>query len=380
MAYRSGTTKAREIQHQVIAGDFNNNDVTTTYNTLEYPVGGLGGSRYPHFTMFYFNELDKATVQSEYQQSNVPSRGVGVGKSTALKGDVKTTDMPTSDDLKNTVETLMNGDFSKSGRQIVDTAIKTAESAITNTISFISSGIKKYTPARKRLKLAIALPMPVKVRANYNAGYVATDEIGAMGATIFAAIQGGGEAAGKTALFSAIPAAAGAALQTVGGKVLGKDVNEALNSGFDSKGFQQLVSKLSGRVINKRQEQLFNNMDFRSHSFEYLFIPRSKEESDAVYEIIKQFKLAMHPTLEDGFGNSILITPAEFDIEFRYKADENQTVSRISTCALKSMDVNYTAIGEFVAFEGTDNPVAISLDMVFVEMEPLNRNQIQLGY
>ena len=67
----------------------------------------------------------------------------------------------------------------------------------------------------------------------------------------------------------------------------------------------------------------------------------------------------MHPSLEAAAGSSLLITPAEFDIEFRSKDKENASVSRIATCALKSLDVNYTAIGEFMAFEGTSNPVAI---------------------
>lgn len=382
MAYRSGTTKARQIQHQIIAGsDLDNTHAQigiVSYDTLQYPISELGEERYPHYTIFYFNETTKAEKEDRPTQSNVPYRGVGVGKSTVLQKKIKTTDLPKEDFMKS-VEGLASGEFGTFFKKGFDAMLGTIDSAVSNTLSVIITPIQKYAPAKKRLKLAVCLPMPTKIRANYNAGYAATDEVGAVGATIFAALSGGATAAGKTALLSAIPAIAGAAVQTASG-LLGKNVGTAVTEGFDAKGMQQLVSKLSNRVINKRQEQLFNNMDFRTHAFEYLFIPRSKVESDVIYDIIKQFKLAMHPDLADGFGNSILITPAEFDIEFRYKTNENTNVSRISTCALKSMDVNYTAIGEFVAFDGTDNPVAISLDMTFVEMEPLNKTMISKGY
>ena len=392
MAYRTELNKIA-ITHRAT---FDSKDKGTEieYTTLEYPIQGLGNDRYPHFTIFYFNEIESSVPKGEFISSlAVPKKSVNSSYSKALS-DKDAAKVGDSDVPVIPLANVPKGEGIKG--LAVTTAVEAGNLAITATNEFIKlaakgialgvngikAGVKTFGPTRSRLKLAVCLPMPAKVRSNYNAAYSATDAIGPLGATILASL-GGAKNMADTALFAGAPIVVGTAIEVAksgAARLIGQNAAQALGQGLSESTIIQLTSKLSGRILNKRQEQLFNNMEFRAHAFEYLFVPRNKKESIAITEIIRQFKLSMHPSLHDGVGSSLLITPAEFDIEFRYKDKENSTVSRISTCALKSLDVNYTAIGEFVAFEGTPNPVAISLDMVFVEMEPLNREMIRKGY
>lgn len=363
MTYRSRSIKKAETETSVIS-----KPAIVDYNTIEYPVGSLGSEQYPHYTIFYINETDKSIQKSKdsyfsTEQVNLETKTANLSMSVAARklarGEVVT------ENLKEHMTTeYYNG--------------------VNKTAAALKGTLSEFTSARKRIKTAICLPAPLKIRANYNASYSQTEEIGALGAVIAAAVSNNGDAI-ETALLGLAPAVADAAVET--GKSLISRL-PGMNAGTLDKIVgrspgtlvSQMASKLSGRVMNKRQEQLFTNMDFRVHNISYLFIPRNEEESLAIEKIIKTFKIYMHPDLNAGTGSSLLIVPAEFDIEFRYGDDENDSLSKIATCALRSLDVNYTAIGEFVAFRGTTHPVAISLDMSFVEMEPIHRSMITKGF
>lgn len=342
------------------------------YTTLEYPIGTLGYERHPHYVIFFINESEKSKFIGE---AFTPAETAKIRQDKTANTSLSSALVGSGGEFKQT----------SSGNTGVDSAASHMKDAAGKVANEIKGVVKQWSNPKKRLKNAICLPMPQKIRANYNAGYQATDEVGAFGAVIAAAISPGGDAS-ETLLRAATPAAAGMATEVARSAVAavpiaGKGVAGVMPSGADTERVtKQIQSKLTGQVFNRRQEQLFQSMEFRAHSFSYLFIPRTEEESNNINEIIKQFKLHMHPELNAGNGSSLLITPAEFDIEFRNGGSENAALHKIATCALMSLDVNYTAIGEFVAFKGTDNPVAISLDLTFVEMEPLHREMIMKGY
>lgn len=349
---------------------------TAGYNTLEYPIGELGGERYPHYTIFYINEDTKSeSILTEGVIDNVDTnaRTSNTSQSRTLASSLQAGSKKLGDAISGTITRLPGAD----SQLVKDNLVPVVEK--------IAGALKTFSASKKRIAKAICLPMPAKVIANYTAGYNQTDATGALGATIMSALGRHGLPDAETLAVAIAPTVAGVVVKT-GTNLLsnvpgvGKPLAEVIDTNFNANTISQLVSKLSGRVINKRQEQLFSNMEFRAHQFTYLFIPRTETESNKITEIIMTFKRHMHPELSEGTGASLLITPAEFDIEFRYGMEENTVLSRVATCALKGFDVNYTAIGEFVAFEGTKNPVAISIDMTFIEMEPLTRAMIEKGY
>lgn len=347
------------------------------YETIEWPIGALGGDRYPHYVVFYINEAIKSEDSTTKAFTEEESRKLREGKtagssiSTVFKSPIESTISATEKQLASL------GSNIKWMNETLGTAMP-GEGLGEGTLN-------DWSPTKKRLKTVICLPMPQKIRANYGANYSQTDEIGAMGATILSAISGGSDLV-STALLGFAPTAVSGLIKTAAAGIrgipgIGAGASQLIQDAAPTdRMVSQMVSKISGRVINKRQEQLFSNMKFRTHEFSYLFIPRNEEESDIINTIIREFKIHMHPDLSDGEGSSLLITPAEFDIDFRFGDFENDTISKIATCALENFEVNYTAIGEFVAFKGTPNPVAISIDLSFVEMEPLNKTMIKNGY
>jgi len=328
------------------------------YQTLEYPSkGGLGSYRYPHFAIFYIN----ANSRSKLIKGN--------------EGDIKT-----NDDIDLSTKT-----------QGTSASKVLAKSDIVAKITGVEGGVVSH----KRILNAICLPMPMKVGGQYSAEYTSTEELGMLGAFMTAASSGqgaSGAASNAASLLkqTAIPglisagssviqqlAASGAAAAgkfIPGAAAVGKAISNA--QPLNPKLLEQLNSKFMGTVLNKRQEQLFQSMRFRTHQMSWLFLPRSKVESDTLFDIIKMFKENMHPELDTSTGNSTLIMPSEFDVEFRTGEEENIRVNRIATCVLNSCSVDYTAVGEFITFSGYPDPIAISLDMSFTEVEPLSRNMI----
>jgi len=355
------------------------------YSVIEYPIGELGGDRYPHFVMFFINDTSKAVAVSGDElfsneaQKTIEKRTSGSSLNRAiLSGDLglakNNANWVDSDTISNVTKNLGVG---------VKFGVINLGNNITEGVNKLKGVVEEYSTPRKRLKKSLSLPMPLKVRANYNAGYNETDDVGAWGAAIAAAITPDSDFE-DTLKQAVVPVVVGAGLDVGRGltgliPIAGDSIKNAIPSGKSIERItKQIQSKLVGQVFNKRQEQLFNSMEFRVHQFSYLFIPRTEKESEHIHEIIHNFKYYMHPEINEGHANaSLLITPAEFDIQFRHNNMENDSVHRIATCALKDMDVNYTAIGEFVAFKGTDNPVAISLDLSFVELEPIHRSLIK---
>ena len=354
------------------------NDKSFTYGTIEYPIGELGGTKYPHFMIFYINDTIKGNLTTDIQPNWTPNgRTAGTSTSQVVTGAAG------GQIGKNLVAALTSATNSMITTYNTATIAAGASGTLTPKVETIDPTATKasFSSAKKRLKKCIMLPMPQHVRANYSADYTTTEAAGAFGAIISSAVSKDATSSGiaKTALFAGAPLAA-----SMASKVLGNIADNLVNGGGEIvKGVTpsaaqvtQILSKMSGRILNKRQEQLFNNMNFRTHQFTYLFLPRNENESNAITSIITTFKTYMHPDIDEGTGSSLLITPAEFDIDFRSGTNINQSISKVATCALVGCDVNYTAVGEFIAFETTSNPVAIQLDLTFKELEPLVRSMV----
>ena len=363
MAYKTREILLGETQKPIMGNK--TLEQNRPYSTIEYPKDQLGGDRYPYYTVFYINENSKSKLVAK-DDSN--TQGIVESKRTGTAVSQSIDKSYVAETIKSTSNAAIGG-YNKVVGAFEGSPFKLSKAKEMESFEF--------TSGTKRLKYAICLPMPAKVRANYDADYSASEAIGAMGATVLAAINPNGDMT-ETALQGLAPVAVGTGIKKIGTYIPGINAREVGDSA--SKITKNIIQKFTGKVINKRQEQLFNNMKFRSHQFSYIFIPRNEQESLNINEIIRLFKTHMHPELNGSSGgSSLLITPAEFDIEFMHKEAENVSLSRITTCALQSIDVNYTQIGEFIAFDGTDNPVAIGLDMTFVELEPLTRNMVQDG-
>lgn len=209
----------------------------------------------------------------------------------------------------------------------------------------------------KRMQQAIALHIPTDLSIRYSAEWETEGLAGTEAAM---------SAAENAATVVGIPNAIGAGASYLAG--LATKVP----------GVGQMLSKTSGTAANPKKEQLFSQVDFRTFTFSYQFFPRSPEEAANVREIIKAFKLHMHPEYRDA-NHFLWIYPSEFDIYYYNNHKENLNLHRHTSCVLTDLNVSYTPQGTFSAFKD-GMPTQINVQMTFKELALLSKETIQDGF
>jgi hypothetical protein len=147
-----------------------------------------------------------------------------------------------------------------------------------------------------------------------------------------------------------------------------------------------LFASAFGLVKNPQLELLYTSPDFRQFAFEFMFYPRSEKEAKEVQSIIQRLRFHQAPEILSGSGGYFMVPPSEFDIEFHYNGEENPNISKISTCALTSISVDYAPNG-FRAYEvpgenspilgSTGMPVGIRLNLTFQELEIMTKRNYE---
>ena len=140
---------------------------------------------------------------------------------------------------------------------------------------------------------------------------------------------------------------------------------------------QNMMEVGTKRVANPFREVLFKSVGFRKFQYSYKFMPKSEKESQTVKDIIKTFKLHMHPEIVP--SGLYYIYPSDFDIVYYYKGTENTWLNKVSTCALTDMQVDYGNSQTFSTF-GDGAPTEITLTLTFTELETLSKERIMEGY
>jgi len=138
------------------------------------------------------------------------------------------------------------------------------------------------------------------------------------------------------------------------------------------------LRELASRTrTNPFRETLFESVDYRSFSFRYRFFPKNSSESQKIRDIIKVFKIHMHPELTA--EKLFYIYPSEFDIQYFYKDKENDYLHNFTRCALTDMSVDYGG-EQFSTFQD-GAPVEVGLTLTFTELENLTSQSIdKYGY
>jgi hypothetical protein len=217
----------------------------------------------------------------------------------------------------------------------------------------------------KRLKAAIALPMPYQLSTGYTADWD-TDST----AMFNAVMRAGGMLAGEgvTKAFSGPDSIIEE----------GKDAVAALSLGAQSFVGAGGISAASGMAFNPKREMIFRGMDFRNFTLEYRLYPKTHQEQAKILKILSELKFHMHPEYQTE-GRYTFLYPSEFDITFYNGADENLWINRIATCVLKGMTVNYTPDGVWAQHQG-GAPNAMQLTLNFQELSILTKEAVLKGF
>ena len=213
----------------------------------------------------------------------------------------------------------------------------------------------------KRITDTITLYTPNQLTARYSMSWDAEDTV-----LMSAAADVANAIAGKSSSQSSL---ADKALSAVG---VGASIGLSKLPGGGA------VSAVTGLAGNPKKEQLFKNVDFRTFNFEYQFAPRNERESAEVQNIIRLFKLHMHPEFKDSAG-FLFLYPSEFEIVCYHGNEENMNLPRHTTSVLIDMSVNYTPQGMYNTFQGGASTL-ITVNLTFKELAILTKAEILDGF
>ena len=224
------------------------------------------------------------------------------------------------------------------------------------------------------LKTTIALHLNNKPSVSYKAQWADT-ELGILGGAAETLNKAMNEAGGGNLL-----GAAGKLLAGTGGAAAAAGLKNSAETPLKAVGdFRSFTEANTGQAINPFKAQLFKNMEFRTFSFDYVFLPRNKVEYESVQTIIKTFKQYMHPRF--GQENYFMGYPAEFNIAYFHKEGANyENIFKLSSCALTDLKVEYGG-ADFVTFkEKAGAPTEIAMSLSFLELELLTEERVMDGY
>ena len=188
---------------------------------------------------------------------------------------------------------------------------------------------------------------------------------------------------------------AGDIVMTAKQDLVDSGVGDAINVWLAQKavGAQNLLSRTTGAIVNPNLEMLFNAPQLRNFGFTFLLSPRDADEATQVRNIIRFFKQGM--SVKTTNSNVFLKAPNIFAIKYMtYNTDGEEilhpSINIIKTCALLSMDVQYTPNGTYMTYEDPYRTMqAYQLTMQFGELDPIydndytdldNDNDTVIGY
>lgn len=231
-------------------------------------------------------------------------------------------------------------------------------------------------------KCSLYLPLSYVVNDNMNYN---TPDLGVLGGSIASAISGG--ASLPQSLQRGLGEAGRSFFDFFQNGAISSDLARlaavrALNTIRISDTVKNAIS-LAGQVtVNPNTRALFDRVVLREFNFIFKFIPKSREESLQVRNIIKFFRKHAYPETIDPGGLPIGYRfPNLFKIGLKY--DNQQVGTKIKLCYLRNISTNYNP-GQASFYKGGDGsghaaPVETDLSLTFIEHKTLSRADVLTG-
>ena len=329
-----------------------------SYASFIYPMDlGAPGTGKDHYMVFHINETSTTSFTTRgtgaVDQQNPMGKNLAAGEmSTNQKNGLVDQANNEGNSValnSHTADPQGTSNIGTSGQGAVQTAV---------------AGIKQPVT---RIATTIVLYMPPEIKVKYDADWAATD-LG-LAADLTNALKGSGTW--------------GDFWKSMGASA-GQQAGERLNDLTNMK-IKESLSRAGRMVINSHAEVIFNGIGFRDFQFSFRFTPDSEDEALNVDNIIRAFKFYSAPEVLQGTAGRFWIYPAEFDIQYYSNGKENNFLNKISTCALTSMEVNYTPMSHFAAhrphsvIQGSPS-VCVDMHLSFKELEIMTKRRILEGY
>ena len=169
-----------------------------------------------------------------------------------------------------------------------------------------------------------------------------------------------------------------------------EDTMKELLTGMTPEVTEVAMQRAEGKSVNPHMVTQYQGpTTHRSHKFTFQMMPKSRVESKTVANIVKAFKLAMHPDHTHADSQIAPIGmfgyPDEFTITFFINGEPQDGKSgnglyRIGKSALTDLSLNYTTQDTVAFFEDANYPVTTELTLEFQEINLMHRGLIRKGY
>lgn len=204
----------------------------------------------------------------------------------------------------------------------------------------------------------IRLPIPENLTENTTVSYDKGTSLGPItGALTDAAtstIAGNFADAGQS-LFGAA-AGAGAALLGTASRRAGAET------------LPSAASALTGLTTNPFQVVLFKAPEFRSHRFSWRFVPKDRDETERLRQLITVFKFHSLPGISAA-GGVFFSYPEIIELSFK---PTDQFLYKFKPCVVESVSVNYAPNGPSF-YRSTNAPTAIQFSVNLQEIEIMTK-------
>ena len=345
------------------------------FSSISYPRDVTQDMQNGHYMLFYINVQNKTKYKYTPADPSVSGIGNYVTTLGGPRNQYSTTDfVSNSTEEASYRETLVKkggtGTINKS--QGVD--LRKGKKSMT--------GFSSVMPTTTRITDSIAIYLPPDVKDATTASYNNAAEMGVIG---LAAAGGIGfvDAMKRNDFESAAGSLLGSAKGIImeAAKRMGSEFAGGL-SGVDPEAITGFANKAFGQATNPYMEVIFEKVGMRTFSYNFTFSPRNADETADVQKIIKMFRFHMLPEMQ-GANERFLTLPSTFDIHYMYQlssenARENSFYSKIATCVLNGVDVDYTPDG--VKSFASGAPTQIKMGLNFMETEMLTKEHVDQGY
>lgn len=227
----------------------------------------------------------------------------------------------------------------------------------------------------------ISMYMPSTMKVNYGAGWSEYENVGAKmkalsGMDLLGAAKSLGEGNMSDLYDKTIGGLANANLMQLVKYGASNVADAKLNPAYS-----QLVRDAmfkERKIVNPFVSQMYEGPVFRQFQLDFGLYARNASESYSISDIIKAFKMAMHPNAVQGTESVFFDFPYVFDIFFITPATDK--MFNIKRAVLTDMMVDYAGAGTASFFNSTWAPVDIQMSLTFKEMELLTQNEIDDNY
>lgn len=339
------------------AGGLNYNVRTTTY-----PEKTAGTQDLQHYMAFFINVRGKSAWKARNQSRDITP----IGQNRSANAGLVTAGVQGAGAAVGAgVGTIVSKTLGLSGAGQTITGLGTAGLG-----AYLGKDINEnkgfYVPDKSaRISKAIMLAITTPPEAKYGITYEGTD----LGTLV-------GRLADGTGLSDLMGGQNNRELAQIAGMNIAQ-VPAAIADLFGKNlNFSDALQAGTAMAPNPFREQIFRNVQTREFTFKYKFLPRSASEAANVKDIVKTFKLHMHPEISG--GGLFYIYPSTFDIAYYYRGQENTNFHKISTCVLEDLNVDYGGQGFNTFADGM--PTEVNLSLRFRELEVLTKERIDQGY